>query len=97
MMLRAVDVGSISISVHLLRIENAVSCIQVAESPISDLAYNLGFSSQGNFSRFSGSTSAYYPSVSEREYARSSKRCSDRVPASRHLTASDLAGRARSV
>jgi AraC-like DNA-binding protein len=37
---------------NLLRIENAVSCIQVAESPISDLAYNLGFSSQGNFSRF---------------------------------------------
>jgi AraC family transcriptional regulator len=37
---------------NLLRIENAVSCIQVAERPISDLAYNLGFSSQGNFSRF---------------------------------------------
>jgi AraC family transcriptional regulator len=37
---------------NLLRIENAVSSIQVAESPISDLAYNLGFSSQGNFSRF---------------------------------------------
>jgi AraC family transcriptional regulator len=37
---------------NLLRIENAVSCIQVADSPISDLAYNLGFSSQGNFSRF---------------------------------------------
>jgi AraC family transcriptional regulator len=37
---------------NLLRAENAVSCIQVTESPISDLAYNLGFSSPGNFSRF---------------------------------------------
>jgi AraC family transcriptional regulator len=37
---------------NLLRIENAVGCIPATESPISDLAYNLGFSSQGNFSRF---------------------------------------------
>jgi AraC family transcriptional regulator len=37
---------------NLLRIENAVNLIQEAEGQISDLAYNLGFSSQGNFSRF---------------------------------------------
>jgi AraC-like DNA-binding protein len=37
---------------NLLRIENAVSQIHAPQSQISDLAYNLGFSSQGNFSRF---------------------------------------------
>ena len=37
---------------NLLRIETAVSQISAPRSQISDLAYNLGFSSQGNFSRF---------------------------------------------
>jgi AraC family transcriptional regulator len=37
---------------NLLRIENALSCIQASESSICDLAFNLGFSSQSNFSRF---------------------------------------------
>jgi AraC family transcriptional regulator len=37
---------------NLLRIENAVNQIGAPQNQISDLAYNLGFSSQGNFSRF---------------------------------------------
>ena len=37
---------------NVLRIENAISQIRITEGPLGTVAYNLGFSSQGNFSRF---------------------------------------------
>jgi AraC family transcriptional regulator len=37
---------------NLLRIENAIAQIRQAEGQLGTVAYNLGFSSQGNFSRF---------------------------------------------
>jgi AraC-like DNA-binding protein len=72
---------------NLLRIENAVSCIQVAERPISDLAYNLGFSSQGNFSRFFRQHIGVSPICFRKRVRQIMERCSDRAPASRHLAA----------
>jgi transcriptional regulator GlxA family with amidase domain len=37
---------------NLLRIENAIAQIRKPEGHLGTVAYNLGFSSQGNFSRF---------------------------------------------
>ena len=82
---------------NLLRIETAVSCIQVAESPISDVAHNLGFSSQGNFSRFFRQHIGVSPICFRKRVRQIMERCSDRAPSARHLGAPHPTGRAHSV
>jgi AraC-like DNA-binding protein len=77
---------------NLLRIENAVSGIQNTDSPISDLAYGLGFSSQGNFSRFFREHVGVSPICFRKEVRQIVETLQS---SSAFLTASDLAARFR--
>ena len=81
---------------NLLRIENAVGSMPAAGSSISDLAYNLGFTSQGNFSRFFREHTGVSPVCFRKGVRQTGKRCGNRATSSGHPTAPHPASRARS-
>ena len=48
-------------SVNTLRMERAIDCLSETDSPVADIGYELGFSSQSSFTRFFSSNVGLAP------------------------------------